>query len=407
MVNRKRITMDRKISRRRTRRIRKRVFLAFLVFFVVIAGIIIASTAKYFPALWELTFEKDVIELKETKEKRVNILILGVGGGNHDGPNLTDTIIFASIDPETKKVTLVSLPRDLWVPDLGAKINTVYTFAEEKEQGKGLSVTKALIAKTLNQQIDYAVKIDFRGFEKMVDMIGGLKIDVENTFDDYEYPLSGKEADPCGLTEDRIASLSAEIASGSASVVDSFPCRYEHLHFEEGSLTMEGETALKYVRSRHGTGKEGSDFARSKRQEKVITAFKDKVLSAETLLNPVKVVSIVQTLEGSIETDIKENEYDDFVKLAQKMKGAKVTSAIVDTGDSSEDRYGLLENPPIRSEYGNQWVLSPRIGNGEFSELQEYVACMIEGSSCSVGQAGIITPTMIPTPRITKTIQGR
>lgn len=395
--------MDRKISRRRTRRIRKRVFFVFVAFFVVIGGFILVSAAKYFPALWELTFKKDVIQLKETKERRVNLLLLGVGGGNHDGPNLTDTIIFASVDPESKKVTLVSLPRDLWVPDLSAKVNTVYTFAEEKERGKGLETTKALIAKMLNQQIDYAVKIDFRGFEKMVDMAGGLEIEVENTFDDYEYPLSGKEADPCGLTEDKIASISAEIASGSAYVVDAFPCRYEHLHFDKGLTTMDGETALKYVRSRHGTGKEGSDFARSKRQEKIITAFKDKMLSAETLLNPVKVVGIVQTLEGSIETDIKENEYDDFVKLAQKVKGAKVTSAIVDAGDSSEERYGLLINPPISREYRNQWVLSPRAGNGEYGELQEYVACMIQEENCYAGEFGIVTPTPSPTPRITQT----
>lgn len=392
-------------SRRRSRRIRKRVFSAFLLFFIVIIGILIASFGRYFPALWDLTFKNDVIQLKETKEKRVNIVLLGVGGGTHDGPNLTDTIIFASIDPETKKVTLVSLPRDLWVPDLKAKINTVYTFAEEKEKGQGLAVTKALIAKMLDQQIDYAVKIDFKGFEQMVDMAGGLEIEVDATFDDYEYPLSGKEADPCGLTDERIASVSAEIASGSAYVVDSFPCRYEHLHFDKGLTTMDGETALKYVRSRHGTGKEGSDFARSKRQEKVVSSFKDKMLSAGTLLNPVKVVGIVNTLQGSIETDIKENEYDDFVKLAQKMKGAKVTSAIIDVGDQSEERFGILINPKISPEYRNQWVLSPRLGNGEYSEIQEYVGCFIQGDNCYVGESGILTPTPTPSPRVTKGVE--
>jgi LCP family protein required for cell wall assembly len=392
-------------SRRRTRRVRKRVFLAFLVFILIIIGIIIASAAKYLPALWDLTFKQNVIQLKETKEKRVNLLLLGVGGGTHDGPNLTDTIIFASIDPATKKVTLVSLPRDLWVPDLNAKINTVYTFAEEKEQGTGLSVTKALISKMLGQQIDYAVKIDFEGFEKMIDMAGGLTLDVDNTFDDYEYPLSGKEADPCGLTEDTIASLSGQIASGSASVVESFPCRYEHLHFDQGTVTMDGETALKYVRSRHGTGREGSDFARSKRQEKVITAFKEKMLAADTLLNPVKVVGIVNTLQGSIETDIKENEYDDFVKLAQKIKGAKVSSAIIDVGDQSEERFGILTNPPIGPEYHNQWVLSPRVGNGDYEEIQEYVGCFINGKNCYVGEEGIVTPTPTPSPKVSKVPQ--
>jgi LCP family protein required for cell wall assembly len=388
-------------SRRRSRRVRKRVLLAFLLFFVILAGVLIASTARYVPVLWGVVSEKQ-IQLKETKEKRVNLLLLGVGGGTHDGPDLTDTIIFASIDPETKKVILVSLPRDLWAPDVNAKINSVYTFADEKEKGKGLETTKAYISKLLGQQIDYAVKIDFSGFEKAVDMAGGLDIDVENTFDDYEYPLANKEADPCGLPPDKIASLSASIASGSAYVVDSFPCRYEHLHFDKGPQKMDGTTALKYVRSRHALGKEGSDFARSKRQEKVITAFKDKMLAADTLLNPVKVIGIANALQGSFETDIKDAEYDDFVRLAQKMKGAKVASAIIDTGDSSEERNGLLINPPISAEYGNQWVLSPRLGNGRYDEIQEYVACIIAGTNCYVGESGILTPSPIPSPRVQK-----
>lgn len=398
--------MDRRPSRRKIRRIRKRVLLAFLMFFAILAGIVLVNAAKYFPALWGLAVEPE-IQLKATKERTINLLILGVGGGTHDGPNLTDTIIFASVDPNTKRAVLVSLPRDLWVPDLKAKINTVYAFAEEKEEGKGLTVAKAMVSKMLGQQIDYAVKIDFKGFVQVVDLSGGLELDVENTFDDYEYPLSGKETDPCGLSEDQIASASAKIASGSASVVESFPCRYEHLHFDAGPTKMDGDTALKYVRSRHGTGKEGSDFARSKRQEKVITAFKDKMLAADTLLNPVKVVGIVNALQESYETDIKENEYDDFVKLAQKMKGAKITSAIIDAGDMSEDRYGILINPTISREFGNQWVLSPRAGNGDYSEIQEYVACLIKGSNCYVGEIGIVTPTPVPSPTVTKSPQKR
>ena len=87
------------------------------------------------------------------------------------------------------------------------------------------------------------------------------------------------------------------------------------------------------------------------------------------------------------------------------MKGAKITSAIIDTGDSEESRYGLLVNPPISQEYGNQWVLSPRLGNGNYGELQEYVECTIKGINCSVGETGIVTPTPLPTPRITKTVE--
>jgi anionic cell wall polymer biosynthesis LytR-Cps2A-Psr (LCP) family protein len=168
---------------------------------------------------------------------------------------------------------------------------------------------------------------------------------------------------------------------------------------------MDGTTALKYVRSRHALGPEGSDFARSKRQEKVISAFKDKILSVDTFLNPVKAVNLFDIFKDSIDTDIQPDEYDDFVRLVQKLKGAKLQSAIIDTGDSAENRMGLLINPPISDEYGKQWVLSPRAGNGEYSEIQAYVTCEINVGNCTVGANGILTPTPIPTiitPRVKK-----
>lgn len=385
---------------RRRKPVRKRVLIAVSIFFVLLLCVGLFKVGQYLPILFGL-FSKEEIQLKHTApDKKINVLLLGVGGGSHDGPDLTDTIIFASVDPAKQKVYLFSIPRDLWIPDLDAKINSAYTFAEEQKQGSGLEYTKGVVNKVLNQPIDYAVKIDFRGFEKAVDMAGGLDIEVENTFDDYAYPLSGKEEDPCGLTDDTIASLSAEIASGSATESEAFPCRYEHLHFDKGMTHMNGETALKYVRSRHATGKEGSDFARSKRQEKVIKAFKDKIFSAGTLLNPVKVMNLLTILQDSVKTDIKENEYDDFAKLAQKMKGAKITSAIIDTGDGAEERYGLLVNPPIGPEYRNAWVLAPRLGNGKFEEIHKYTACTITETGCTVGEIGIVTPTPTPTPKL-------
>lgn len=395
----------RPLRSRRRRPVRSRVKIALLIFVVVLLGIGLVRAGKYIPVLWDLMFKKELqFTQAATPDQKINLLLLGVGGGSHDGPDLTDTIIYANIDPNTKVVTLVSLPRDMWVTDLGAKVNTVYTFAEQKEEESGLDATKEMVTSILGQPIDYAIKIDFDGFVKAVDMAGGLDIDAENTFDDYEYPVSGMEADPCGLTEDRIASLSAEIASGSATPVDAFPCRYEHLHFDRGPQKMDGVTALKYVRSRHGTGKEGSDFARSKRQEKIIAAFKERMLSVDTFLNPVKLVGLMNVLQDSIRTDIKEEEYDDFIKLAKKLEGAKIKSAVIDTGDQSEERYGLLENPSISPIYKNQWVLAPRAGNGDYSEIQKYVDCQIKGEKCMIGRLGtVVTPTPTPTPRVTKT----
>lgn len=382
-------------SRRQRASVKKRVVAALVVFALILLGIGVFKLAKFIPVLFDLTFKKE-IQLKETPEKKVNILLLGVGGENHDGPDLTDTIILASVDPIAKKTTLVSIPRDLWVPDLQAKINQAYTQGEEKQKGGGLKNSKAVVSDILGQPIDYGFKIDFDGFVKAVDMMGGLDIDVARTFDDYAYPINGKEREPCGHNEATIASLSAQIASGSATELEAFPCRYEHLHFNKGKTHMNGTTALKYVRSRHALGPEGSDFARSKRQEKVINAFKAKVFSVGTFLNPVKVINLMEVLQDSIDTDIKEEEIDDFVKLFKKMEKAKTVSIALDQGDEEEERFGLLYNPPPDPANSGQWVLAPRTGNGDYTEIQQFVACRLKGINCIVGEDSILTPT--PTP---------
>lgn len=390
--------------RRRKSPVRKRVFWVIIIFFLILVGIGLIKAAKYLPILWDLLSTKEV-QLKKTPEKKVNLLLLGVGGGTHDGPDLTDTIIFTSIDPQQKKVSLISLPRDLWVPDIQQKVNQAYVVGKDEQQGAGLSSAKKIIGGILGQQIDYVVKIDFNGFEKAVDAMGGLDINVARTFDDYAYPITGLEDDPCGNDEATIASLSARIASGSASESESFPCRYEHLHFDKGPTHMDGKTALKYVRSRHAFGIEGSDFARSQRQAKVITAFREKLFSAGTLLNPAKVSELLGILQGSIEMDIKENEIADFVRLANEMKGAKIVSTVLDTGEYSEEdaeeRFGLLLNPPISAEYHNAWVLIPRIGNGEYIEIHEYVSCFLAGKKCIVTETEVATPTPTPTRKPT------
>jgi anionic cell wall polymer biosynthesis LytR-Cps2A-Psr (LCP) family protein len=149
---------------------------------------------------------------------------------------------------------------------------------------------------------------------------------------------------------------------------------------------MDGETALEFVRSRHAKGSEGSDFARSKRQEKIINGFKEKVLSAETLINPAKVLNLYSVLKGSIDTDIKQEEFDDFIRLAQKMSNAKIQSAIIDIGDEQTERAGLLFHPLITEEYNYEWVLIPRIGNGNFSEIYNYVSCEIGTGGCPISK---------------------
>lgn len=330
---------------------------------------------KISPVLFQLFFNHD-ISLKKS-DGNVNILLLGTAGGNHEGPDLTDTIIFTSLNPQRNKITLISIPRDLWIADLKQKINYAYAYGENKQKGGGLILTKAIMSKILSQPVDYGIRIDFDGFIKAVDLAGGFDIKIEKAFDDYQYPIAGKEDDPCGHKDEELALLAT-----ASSQLEAFPCRYIHIHFDEGLQHMDGQKALQFVRSRHANGDEGSDFARNKRQELILKAFKDKIFSVGTLLNPAKVLNFYDILQKSIDTDIKQDEMDDFIRLAQKMKTAEIKSSVLDFGDSEKGRPGLLLNPPIGRDYDNLWVLIPKAGRDNFSEIQKYVKCEIEVGAC-------------------------
>jgi polyisoprenyl-teichoic acid--peptidoglycan teichoic acid transferase len=337
------------------------------------------------PFAFQLFFNRDNIDLKKSEPGSVNLLLLGIGGGNHDGPLLSDTIIYANLDIKNSKITLVSLPRDLWSYDVNGRINSAYAKGETKKKGGGLLLAKTVVGKITGQPIDYGFVIDFSGFIKAVDLMGGLDIDVERTFDDFQYPLEGKENDLCDHSEEEVETY---VASNSAEsdLPNFFPCRYEHLYFEKGRQHMNGETALKFVRSRHAKGEEGTDFARSQRQEKVIRAFMEKAFSLKIIGNPTKIISLYDTLKESVDTDVKQENFDDFIKLAQKFQNSKLQSVVIDYGDQKDKRGGLLTHPQISEKYNYEWTLVPRIGEKDFSEIHEFIKCRIEREVCIVSQ---------------------
>ena len=277
-------------------------------------------------------------ELKGEDRDRINILLLGVGGKNHDGGQLSDTIMVASYKPSTKQLGLFSIPRDLAVPieNMGwRKINTINSFAEAREPGSGGLASSQSIGHLLNAPIDYYIRVDFDGFEKIIDDVGGVDVLVERTLDDYSYPIRGREEDP------------------------NYYSRFEHLHVDAGWQHMDGELALKFARSRHGVGGEGTDFARARRQQKILEAVREKVLSANTLLNPAKVTGIINDLNTNISTNLKIWEIIKLFGLIKNIKSDSIINQVLDNSPS-----GLL----VDSVGDNgAYILSPR--SGDFSEI--------------------------------------
>jgi LCP family protein required for cell wall assembly len=368
---------------------RKNIILLVGIILLILIGIFRSQIKGLFSIFYGVTVDK-AIHLTKPEKESFNIALLGIGGAKHDGPDLSDTIILANVNIKQNKVHMFSIPRDLWVTSADDKINAVY--ANAQKDNKGISAVEDMLYKVTGQKIDYVVVLDFQGFTTLVDYLGGIDVDVAHTLDDYSYPIEGKEEDACGKSEEDIQTFTAT-DSAETDLWQFFSCRYKHVHVDVGLTHMDGQTALEFVRSRHGIGEEGSDFARSRRQQLVIAALRDKAFSLGVILNPVKLLGVYNILKENINTNIDTDKIDDFIKLANKLKGGKIQNYVIDQGDISEDRFGLLINPPISEEYRMKWVLTPRVGNGNFSEIQEYITCLVANNVCTVGKNGILTPT--------------
>jgi len=337
------------------------VLVLFLIVFILfIAKMAPKITSSFFkgPAML-VNFLQSPEENLQYFSGRTNVLLLGISGGDHDGADLTDTVIFASIDIKNGDTVMVSIPRDIWLQDLQAKVNTAYYYGEEKQKGGGFSLARDSVYQITNQPINYTFLVDFQGFVKAIDLVGGIEMVVDKAFDDYQYPIPGKENDNCNADKE-------------------LKCRYEHVHFNSGKQLMDGATALKFVRSRHAEGDEGTDFARSVRQQKVIAALKDKLISIQFWLSVQKwgeLLNIFQTYVKANPT-LSDKETASFANLMLRFVRQKSVIRTLALDQGTEESPGFLVSPAIE-KYG-QWVLVPRTGN--WQEIQEYFKQKISGS---------------------------
>ncbi|MFO0780656.1 MAG: LCP family protein [Candidatus Gracilibacteria bacterium] len=299
-------------------------------------GIIVLLLFGIFMLIKSLDFSNIIFSfgknLRTDNEGHTNILLAGTGGEGHDGGDLTDTIIVASIDYNNKLVSMLSIPRDLYVKstklDAGERINQIYYLGKHKFNSKaGMEDLKDIASGISGMQIDYYAKVDFDGFVKIVNSLGGIDLNVEKDIYDPYYPL--------GETT-----------------------RYQTFSIKAGYQHLDGETALKFARSRKTT----SDFDRARRQQQLLNAVKEKALSLNILTDPGKIQALYNSLQNSIETNFTVEEIIELAKTAKDFGKESLISNVL--SDNPYQCGGFLYTP-AREFFGGAFVLLPAGKNYE------------------------------------------
>jgi LCP family protein required for cell wall assembly len=292
---------------------------------------------------------KDPELQKDSTGQYTNVLLLGIDTRDNEAGLLnTDTMIVASYNHETNDAVLISVPRDFFVmvPNEGwyTKINGIYSHGEKREEGSGVLLLRTVLEEVLDMEIQYHAMIDLNGFTQTIDALGGLTINVENTFTDYQYP------------------------TGLPAPYNPF----ETVTFEAGPQTMDGDTALKYSRSRKSPDPfEGSDFARARRQQNVIVALQEKLLSTETLLDPTKLLEILDLVEENVQ--LSEFTLEDIqAGLAllnkQEENNGEIYTFVLDPtiGD-----WQVLTDRGLTTD--GAYVIGPKLGLSVYTDLHSIV----------------------------------
>lgn len=279
-------------------------------------------------------------DLKTDENGYTNILLLGDGGYKRDGAGLMDSIMVASIDYKKNIVSMLSVPRDYYITkanNLGleqyGRINEIYINHSELGEEEGFHVFKDAVGQLVNLDIQYYMRVDFKGFVEIVDSLGGITVDVPDTIYDSTYP-------------------------------NATDTGYAPFSIQAGLQELDGETALKYARTRHsGAG----DYDRSARQQLILEAIQQKALSSEVLMSVTALTDLYDAVSDNFNTDMSIREMAALGEYAQKMDRARIVRKQLHTDTSSDG--GFLYDG-VRALYGGAAVVLPEGDNLEL--IHEY-----------------------------------
>ena len=278
------------------------------------------------------------------KQDRINILLVGTDQREGDPYSRTDSMIIVSVDPKTKTVGILSLPRDLQVniPGYGLdKLNAAYIYGDiDKKPGGGIGLLERTILNNFGVQIHYFGSVNFQGFVKIVDAFGGVTVDPQYAIVDDAYPT-----ETYGFTS---------------------------LYFPAGVQHLDGKAALQYARTRHAD----LDFGRSRRQQEVILALRQQAVKGNLIQNFYK---LLDALKGQVQTDLQQQQIAQLANLGLSIPDGGIRQI------SLEDLLvGKVGND------GSQYL------DGDWSQIRARVRQIVPDA----GTAKIATPTPDATAKI-------
>ena len=320
--------------------------LALLFFF----GIILSSLVYVFPH-FKTALKREVFITAQGQtmglvfpsaapvNHRVNLLFLGIPGEGYIGENMTDTIIIVNSGTKGENPIGISIPRDLLVKapsqDYYTKINALYGLGKDKEQG--VELIKSAIKEVAGLDIDYFIVFDLEGVKNIIDSLGGIDVVVEKDIYDPNFPAPYNS--------------------------------YETFSLKRGVHHLDGETALKYLRSRNAP--EG-DFSRIKRQQEVINILKNKITSLNFFWDFPIILSVWKNFTSHTYTNIDVTEIKYAWNLISKTNLETIKFATLDMQENQ-----LLNNGTMVLNGLNAYILEPKVGRDNFSAIQAYVKNLI------------------------------
>ncbi len=281
-------------------------------------------------------------KLVQDSDGKTNIMLVGIDTRESGTVELnTDTIIVASYDPKLNRIAMISLPRDLAVSYPGrtelTRINSIYAIGEKAKKGIGLEKLQTVVEGVSGKSIQYYAMVDLKGFIDAIDVVGGVDLYLDNDISGL-YPT------------------------------DNF--QYMRVSFKRGWNHMNGESALQYSRIRKEVipVSEGSDFGRSKRQQKVIQAVIDKAAKSETLQDPKKVMDLVGVASKNLKlSKVSLEDVQAGVNILKEQGKPTSYSYVLDlyAGGSLNRLIDVINFNP--------YLLGPKSGANKWGEIQKFV----------------------------------